>query len=112
MARRSGATASGVAAGEDSQVDLVGAGGPIPAPRQGGVDLLDIVEVVHRPGGQQLAERHLPDFWVPPAPVEVGLVRDQLPDPGQVVAAKLWEALDQGGQGNALVALDVGEAVR
>jgi len=49
-----------------------------------------MVEVVHCPGGEQLAQRDLTQRWVQPAPVEVS-VADQLRQRGQVLGAELGE---------------------
>src|SRR5439155_5920325 len=66
-----------LAAQENPEVFLPGADLRVLGTREARVDLAYVIQVVHRPGRQQLPESHLAERWMQTAPVEVG-VGDQL----------------------------------
>src|SRR5438874_13786616 len=68
---------------EDSQVFPPGPDLRVVRAREAGVDLADVIEIVDRPGREQLPQGHLAEGRMQTAPVEV-CVGDQLAKRGQV----------------------------
>jgi len=73
--------------------------------------LREVVQVVDCPRCQELAQRDLSELGVQPDAVEVRFVGDQVAKARQVCGSQLAKVLEQGGERDVAVSLDVGESV-
>ena len=100
-----------VATEQDPEVRLPRADGCVMRGGHPREDLRDVIQVVDRPCGEQLAERDLAEGGMEASSVEIRLVGDQLVQACQALRPQVSETLDESIQRLVNVPVDMGEAI-